>query len=107
MIRTKITQGMSGWGAVVALLGRPSRQRPTRGADTILYLASSPAIQGVSGKYVENKRENLIIGARGTWTRAWRVSCERRARQGLALWSSTTRDMPWIPDGAKKDPDRC
>ena len=57
VIRTKITQGMSGWGAVIALLGRPFAASPERGAETILYLASSPRVEGGTGKYFENKRE--------------------------------------------------
>ena len=57
VVRTKITQGMSGWGAVVALLGRPFAASPERGAETVLYLASSPDVAGVTGKYFENKRE--------------------------------------------------
>jgi retinol dehydrogenase-14 len=57
VIRTKITQGMSGWGTVIALLGRPFAAPPERGAETTLYLASSPAVQGISGKYFEKKRE--------------------------------------------------
>jgi retinol dehydrogenase 14 len=57
VIRTKITQGASGWGAVLAMLGRPFAAPPERGAETILYLASSPVVQAVSGKYFEKKRE--------------------------------------------------
>jgi NAD(P)-dependent dehydrogenase (short-subunit alcohol dehydrogenase family) len=56
VIRTKITRQMSGWGAVIAWLGRPFARSPEQGADTILYLASSPEVEGISGKYFENRR---------------------------------------------------
>jgi retinol dehydrogenase-14 len=56
VIRTKITRGMSGWGAAIAWLGRPFAAPPDKGADTILYLASAPDVQGVSGRYFENRR---------------------------------------------------
>jgi NAD(P)-dependent dehydrogenase (short-subunit alcohol dehydrogenase family) len=77
VIRTKITQGMSGWGAVIAWLGRPFAATPERGAETILYLASSSAIQGVSGRYFENKRERRSSPRsyeRETGQRLWRIS---------------------------------
>lgn len=51
-----MTQGASGWAAVLALVGRPFAISPERGAETVLYLASSPEVQGVSGQYFESKR---------------------------------------------------
>ena len=57
VIRTKITHGMSGWGAVIALVGRPFAAPPERGAETVLYLASSPLVEGVTGKYFEDRRQ--------------------------------------------------
>jgi NAD(P)-dependent dehydrogenase (short-subunit alcohol dehydrogenase family) len=52
VIRTKITQGMSGWGAVIAWLGRPFAATPERGAETI-----GTAI--VAGRRVQPRRNNL------------------------------------------------
>jgi NAD(P)-dependent dehydrogenase (short-subunit alcohol dehydrogenase family) len=79
VIRTKITQGMSGWGAVIAWLGRPFAASPERGAETILYLASSPAVEGVSGKYFENKQEKKSSPRSydaATARRLWQISEE-------------------------------
>jgi NAD(P)-dependent dehydrogenase (short-subunit alcohol dehydrogenase family) len=77
VVRTKITQRMSGWGAVMALLGRPFAAPPERGAETILYLASSPVVQDVTGKYFENKRQKRSSPRSydsATGKRLWRIS---------------------------------
>lgn len=77
VIRTKITHGMSGWGAVIALLGRPFAAPPERGAETTLYLASSPVVQDVTGKYFENKRQKKSSPRSydsATGQRLWRIS---------------------------------
>lgn len=48
----------NGWWArgLIALL-RPFFKTPQRGAQTSIYLATSPAVEGVSGKYFSNCRE--------------------------------------------------
>jgi NAD(P)-dependent dehydrogenase (short-subunit alcohol dehydrogenase family) len=38
-------------------IGRPFLKSPARGAATAIYLASSPEVEGVSGKYFVNRRE--------------------------------------------------
>jgi len=38
-------------------IGRPFMKTPARGAETSIYLASAPEVQGVSGKYFVNRRE--------------------------------------------------
>ena len=38
-------------------IGRPFMKSPARGAATSIYLASSPEVEGVSGKYFVNRRE--------------------------------------------------
>jgi NAD(P)-dependent dehydrogenase (short-subunit alcohol dehydrogenase family) len=38
-------------------LGRPFLLKPAQGADTPLYLATSPEVEGVSGKYFVKRRE--------------------------------------------------
>ena len=40
-------------GAVASTFGA----KPERGAETSIYLATSPAVEGVSGKYFENRRQ--------------------------------------------------
>jgi NAD(P)-dependent dehydrogenase (short-subunit alcohol dehydrogenase family) len=46
--------GLFGWGLRLAML---FAARPEPGADTIVHLASSPAVAGVSGCYFYNSRE--------------------------------------------------
>jgi NAD(P)-dependent dehydrogenase (short-subunit alcohol dehydrogenase family) len=38
-------------------IGRPFMKTPARGAETSIYLASAPEVQGVSGKYFVSRRE--------------------------------------------------
>jgi len=42
---------------VAVRVGRPFMKSPARGAATSIYLASSPEVEGVSGKYFVNRRE--------------------------------------------------
>ena len=46
--------GLFGWGMRLAML---FAARPEPGADTIVHLAGSPAVEGVSGRYFYNSRE--------------------------------------------------
>jgi NAD(P)-dependent dehydrogenase (short-subunit alcohol dehydrogenase family) len=46
--------GLFGWGLRLAML---FAARPEPGADTIVHLASSPVVEGVSGRYFYNSRE--------------------------------------------------
>jgi NAD(P)-dependent dehydrogenase (short-subunit alcohol dehydrogenase family) len=54
-------QGSGIWGAIAKLTGSSSAT-PEEGAETSIYLASSPALVGVSGKYFA-KREELESSA--------------------------------------------
>jgi NAD(P)-dependent dehydrogenase (short-subunit alcohol dehydrogenase family) len=38
------------------LIGRPFYVSPARGAETTVYLASSPEVEGVTGQYFQKKR---------------------------------------------------
>jgi NAD(P)-dependent dehydrogenase (short-subunit alcohol dehydrogenase family) len=63
-------------------LGRPFLKSPERGAETSVYLAAAPELEGVTGKYFVNRREarssdeshNLAVA-----TRLWKVSEELTA----------------------------
>jgi NAD(P)-dependent dehydrogenase (short-subunit alcohol dehydrogenase family) len=66
--------GLFGWGMRLAML---FAARPERGADTIVHLASSPAVEGVSGRYFYNSREISPSAAAqddGVATRLWSES---------------------------------
>ncbi|MSQ11635.1 MAG: SDR family oxidoreductase [Dehalococcoidia bacterium] len=60
--------------------------RPEKGADTILYLATSPEVEGVTGKYFFRRREKQPSKqARDSALAAklWEVSAALTERQGL------------------------
>jgi NAD(P)-dependent dehydrogenase (short-subunit alcohol dehydrogenase family) len=63
-------------------LARPFMKSPARGADTVTYLACSPEVEGVSGKYFVNRREarsNAESYEPAVATRLWKVSEELTA----------------------------
>ncbi len=73
-------------GPVMIRLGmkvaRPFLKSSARGADTVTYLASSPEVEGVSGKYFVNRREARSSDEsydREVAARLWKVSEELTA----------------------------
>jgi retinol dehydrogenase-14 len=81
LVRTKITSGLSGFGSCLARLERPFARTPERGARTVVYLAASPEVAGISGRYFVNKRERRssrrsydIVLARRLWEVSERLS---------------------------------
>ena len=67
-----------GWGPLIAAM-RPFMQRPERGADTPVYLASSPDVEGVSGRYYAKrkpKRSHESSYDAATTARLWQVSAD-------------------------------
>ena len=67
-----------GWGPIIALL-RPFMKSPERGAETPIYLASSPEAEGVTGRYFADRKaresHKSSYDTRAT-ARLWRVSAE-------------------------------
>ena len=58
---------------------RPFMASPERGADTPVYLASSPDAEGVTGQYFANrkpKRSNAASYDTATTARLWQVSAD-------------------------------
>ena len=58
---------------------RPFMRSPERGADTPVYLASSPDVEGVSGKYFADRKVKASHKASydaATTARLWEVSAE-------------------------------
>jgi hypothetical protein len=51
------SQGMPGWMRVFSALYRPWMAEAGQAAERVLYLAASPAVEGVSGKYFGDKKE--------------------------------------------------
>jgi len=67
-----------GWGPVIAVL-RPFMRSPKRGAETSVYLASSPDVEGVSGRYFADRKarnSNTSSYDTATTARLWRLSAE-------------------------------
>jgi len=61
-------------------VGRPFMSTPQKGAETVIYLASSPQVAGVSGNYYKNKkavRSNKDSYNRTLALRLWRFSAEQ------------------------------
>ncbi|HSM44275.1 MAG TPA: SDR family NAD(P)-dependent oxidoreductase [Acidimicrobiia bacterium] len=65
--------------APVVLLARPFMKSPKKGAETAVYLASSPEVEGVSGLYFANrkaKKSNISSYDREVTARLWQVSAD-------------------------------
>ncbi len=84
-VRTNIAHDMTGIGRFAAWIGRPFARTPEQGADTVLYLACSPEVEGITGRYFMDRRERR--SSRRSYDteaaeRLWRVS-EQLTNLGL------------------------
>jgi retinol dehydrogenase-14 len=78
LVRTNFAQGkMSPLFKIIGRLLRPFTMTPEQGADTSVWLASSPEVEGVTGKYFVARRERKVnrqaLDA-ATCARLWDVS---------------------------------
>ncbi len=67
-----------GWGPLIAVMRR-FMQSPSRGAETPIYLASSPQAEGVTGRYFAGRREKKSHPSSydaSAAARLWRVSAD-------------------------------
>lgn len=67
-----------GWAPLIAAM-RPFMKRPARGAETSIYLASSPEVAGVTGQYfTDRKPANAHVSARDlvVAARLWQASAD-------------------------------
>jgi NAD(P)-dependent dehydrogenase (short-subunit alcohol dehydrogenase family) len=65
--------------APVVFVARPFMRSPRKGAETVVYLASSSAVEGVTGRYYANrkaKKSNQSSYDREVTGRLWRVSAD-------------------------------
>jgi NAD(P)-dependent dehydrogenase (short-subunit alcohol dehydrogenase family) len=67
------------WAVLIAKALRPFFRTPEQGADTVIYLATSPTVEAVNGKYFYDRRE--IQPSRdaqdgGAASRLWQISAE-------------------------------
>jgi NAD(P)-dependent dehydrogenase (short-subunit alcohol dehydrogenase family) len=77
--RSNFSDGLSGIWALLWKLTDPFRQPPAQGAETPVYLASSPEVAEVSGKYFINKKP--VESSKASYSQAdaerlWQVSKE-------------------------------
>jgi NAD(P)-dependent dehydrogenase (short-subunit alcohol dehydrogenase family) len=79
-VNTNMTQNTGGIAAVMNTLARPWQLTPERGAQTSIYLASSPAVEGVNGTYWDHKQQETRTSNESynqrLAQRLWRVSAE-------------------------------
>ena len=67
-----------GWGALIAVM-RPFMKTPEQGAETSVYLASSPEAEGLTGKYFSDRAPRKTQKASydaATTARLWQVSAD-------------------------------
>ena len=57
VVSTALFREMRPWQRVALWLGRPFLLKPEAGADTAVYLAGAPEVEGVTGKYFEKREE--------------------------------------------------
>lgn len=78
VVRTAFAQEDSGgWMRLMLPVVRPFMKTPERGAETSIYLASSPEVDGVSGRYFANRRPKASSRASydtAAARRLWEVS---------------------------------
>jgi NAD(P)-dependent dehydrogenase (short-subunit alcohol dehydrogenase family) len=79
VVGTNFGSGVSGAFGVMVRALRPLMISPEKGAETSVYLASSPEVEGVSGRYFVKKAEARSSDAsydEGIARRLWEVSAE-------------------------------
>lgn len=80
VVRTAFGQEDSrGWMRLMLPVVRPFMKTPERGAETSVYLASSPEVEGVSGRYFANSRAKTSSRASydtAAARRLWEVSAD-------------------------------
>ena len=68
---------------IIGFAGRFFFDSPEKGAETSIFLATSPEVAGVMGKYFVNKEESKAVDEmydQQAWTRLWQISEEWAAR---------------------------
>jgi len=79
VVNTHMLKSATGLFKVIAILATPFAAAPEKGAATSIYLASSPDVQGISGKYFTRCKEAAIKTAFDTpehRDRLWKLSMQ-------------------------------
>jgi retinol dehydrogenase-12 len=75
------------WAVLIAKALRPFLRTAEQGADTVVYLATSPAVDGMNGKYFADRRERQPSPAArddSAAQRLWQISAELTGLQAAA-----------------------
>ena len=78
-VRTNFGQNNRGPMALFFRTFKPFMRSPEQGADTLVWLASSPEVDGVSGKYFSDRKEieaKSVASDRAARRRLWEISEE-------------------------------
>lgn len=78
-VNTNFFNNISGLFGLLTRIGKPFLRTPAKGAETVIWLASSPEVEHVSGKYFFDRRER----------RSSPESYDRKVAQGL--WEVSER----------------
>lgn len=78
-VNTNMTHSTGGVAAMMNRIARPWQLTPAQGAQTLIFLASSPEVAGLSGKYFDGQQERP--SSKESYNqrlaqRLWRVSAE-------------------------------
>ena len=80
VVRTNFgAEDQAGFFAVMGGVVRPFLKTPAQGAETSIYLASSPDVEGVTGQFFANRKPktaNKLAYDTGMTARLWQVSAE-------------------------------
>jgi len=80
LVASNFQLGLSPWIRPFAALIRPMMRSTAEGADTAIYLATSPEVASLSGKYFDRReitRHNPVADDTQARDRLWRISVER------------------------------
>jgi NAD(P)-dependent dehydrogenase (short-subunit alcohol dehydrogenase family) len=56
-VNTNFFNNVKGLFGILTSIGRPFLRTPDKGAETVIWLATSPKVEGVTGKYFFNCKE--------------------------------------------------
>lgn len=85
-VKTNFGQGT--WFGLLYTVLQPFLRTPEKGAETVIYLATSPAVADVTGKYFKDKRtirSMTLSYDQAVQERLWRVSAELVGLEEVAM----------------------
>ncbi|NLI98832.1 SDR family oxidoreductase [bacterium] len=77
LVRTNVGKDLTGFMKVIAGVSKLFAVSPEKGAQTSIYLASSPEVRGVTGRYFYKSRQKISSKASyriADWWKLWEIS---------------------------------